>query len=606
MNRQELYKKASELPYSPGVYIMKNRQDRVIYVGKSKVLRQRVSQYFADVCHNTKTEKMVSNVYDFDYILTDTEMEALALENKLIKHHSPKYNIKLKDAKSYPYIKLNLKREYPVITVDRKRSDDGCRYFGPYSSINTAYSILHTVQRTFRIPNCKRSFPDDIGKERPCLYKQMGQCCAPCDGSISSEEFRKIFTDVVPFLNGRFGETKKQLEERMRKASDNMQFENAAVLRDRIIAVDKLLERQKAVSGPGDNLDVFALYSEERCSCLNVFYIRSGFVSDSEFHIFNHDQIDDMDSVTDFICGIYSGREFVPKTVVLGFRPGDDNTAVLKAFLEEKRKGCDVLFPEKGKMRNLCEMVRENAKLHAEQYISRTERDDSVLIRLASLLSLEVVSAKIEAYDISNMGNDAIVAGKISVAGSKFVKDEYRSYNIKGTDGQDDYASMSEALRRRLRHSEEQYPDLILLDGGKTHVSAVKKVLEEEGADIPVFGMVKDDYHKTRALTDESSEIGIAREPEVYNFIYRIQEEIHRFTIGRMRSKRSAGIKRSSLESISGIGPAKAKKLLASFKTIENIKKASAAELAETKGISVSDAESIAQYFAEKAKGQKP
>ena len=579
MTKHELYERATTLPLTPGVYIMKDRQGIVIYVGKSKVLRQRVSQYFGENEHNIKTARMVSNVYEFEYMLTDTEMEALALENKLIKLYKPKYNIKLKDSKSYPYIKVTLNAEYPQISVVRKREEDNCRYFGPYSSIDTAYQILHTVEKTFLLPSCKRVFPRDIGKERPCIYKQLGQCIAPCDGSISSSTYKEVFAEVIPFLRGNINSVKSALTEQMNTAADNLLFENAVLLRDRLHAIDRLLARQKAVSDPNENTDIFALYTEERCSCINVFYIRDGYVIDSEFYIFTPEQLIDPDSLVAFISGIYSQREYIPKDIFFSFFLDFDNISVLSSFLSEKRgKPVTLKFPQKGKYYALCNMVKENAALHAKQYLLDSEKDNTVLIKLAQTLCLEVVPENIEAYDISNMGNDAIVGGKISVINGKFSKENYRSFNIKYSEGQDDYASMRETISRRLSHTEDKFPDLILLDGGHAHVSVIKALLEEMNIDIPVFGMVKDDFHKTRALCTESEDISIAKEQSLFNFIYKIQEEIHRFTIGKMSARRSKAVKHSSLEEIHGIGERKAKILLSAMKNITAIKKSTDSE----------------------------
>jgi len=596
MNRSELLQKANRLPYTPGVYIMKNRAGTIIYVGKSKVLRQRVSQYFADTDHSTKTARMVSQVFDFDYMLTDTEMEALALENKLIKLHLPKYNIKLKDAKSYPYIKITFSDEYPAISVTRQRDGDKGRYFGPYSSMASAYDILHTIQRTFKIPNCKKKFPRDIGKERPCMYKHLGQCIGLCTGEISSESYKETFKDIMRFLRGSFSEVRASLEQQMEYAAENLMFENAALYRDRIRSLDKLLEKQKAVNSPDADQDVFALYTEERCSCLSVFYIRMGFVADSEHFIFSSEQICDSETITPFICDLYNRRGYIPKEIVFGFQLDGDSRDTLLNYLADNNSKTHLLFPERGDMRKLCDMVYENAKNHAVSYIAESDRDNKMLFRLAEILALEVVPDRIEAYDISNMGNDAIVAGMVVAENGKFRKSQYRSYNIKDIVGQDDYASMSQAIERRFKHT-ESLPDLILLDGGKGHVSTIRDLMGRLGYDIPVFGMVKDEYHKTRALSSDTEDISIAREQTVFNFIYKLQEEVHRFTITKMSNSRSKAIKRSSLEDIEGIGPAKAKALLSHFKTISKIKEADISDISAVKGISNADAERIVGYF---------
>jgi len=602
MTKSELLERAGGLPFSPGVYIMKNRTGTVIYVGKSKVLRQRVSQYFQDTDHNIKTARMVSQADSFDYILTDTEMEALALENRLIKMHQPKYNIRLKDAKSYPYIKVTINNEYPAISVVRSRENDGARYFGPYSSANTAYNIIRTVQRIFRISNCKKEFPRDIGKERPCMYKQIGQCIGPCSGEISGEEYRTVFRDVITFLRGCYGEAKKSLEEKMEFCSENLMFENAALYRDRIKSLEVLWEKQKVVGSPDADQDVFAFYTDDVSSCLAVFYVRMGFLADSEFFMFTPDMICDGDSLTSFIGDLYNKREYVPKEILIGFDVGESAGDVLYDYLRDMGAKTKLRFPERGDMKALCDMVYENAKNYAAQYMAEQERDNKMLIRLASLLGLEVVPQRIEAYDVSNMGKENIVCGMILAEDGKFRKSGYRCFNIKSVSGQDDYAAMSEAVIRRMEHTSlrsgnDTPPDLILLDGGRGHVSTIRRVLGEMGINIPVFGMVKDEYHKTRALSNDHEDISIAREQAVFTFIYKIQEEVHRYTVGRMSEAHSRNLKRSSLEDIRGIGPMKSKALLLHFKTLTAIKRASEAELSEVEGISDSDASNIYEHF---------
>ncbi len=475
MTKEELLEKANGLPLTPGVYIMRNKAGKVIYVGKSKVLRQRVSQYFQDTEHSVKTQRMVSNVYEFDYMLTDTEMEALALENKLIKLHQPKYNIRLKDAKSYPYVKATVNDEYPMLSVTRTRDNDGARYFGPYSSVGTAYNIMRTAQASFGIPTCKKKFPEDIGKERPCLYRQMGRCIGLCSGEVDAEEYREIFRDVIPFLRGSFADVRRSLEERMEKASDALMFENAAKYRDRIRALDKLLDRQKAVGPPDADMDVFAFYGEERCSCLTAFYIRMGFVADSQHFIFTPEQITDGEALTAFICDIYTKRSYIPKEILVGFPLDEENRTQLAEFMSGIDSRAKIKYPERGELRALCDMVGENAKIQSQQYLAETDRDNKMLVQLAKLLKLEVVPQVIEAYDISNMGNDAIVAGMVCAEDGKFKKSAYRTYNIRSTDTQDDYASMHQVVKRRFVHYQagdkgfDIPPDLLLIDGGITH-----------------------------------------------------------------------------------------------------------------------------------------
>lgn len=596
----ELREKANRLPMSPGVYIMHGAGDKIIYVGKSKSLKNRVTQYFTDSEKNIKTRHMVDSVYDFEYMLTDTEIEALVLENKLIKLHTPKYNILLKDAKSYPYIKVTVDEPYPTVSVTRKRSADKAKYFGPYSGSTVAWSLLTTVRKVFMLPTCKQSFPHDIGKSRPCLYKHIGQCCAPCTGELSSQEYSERFPEVISFLRGNYSDVKRALTEKMMFASENLRFEAAARYRDRLAAIEALRQKQRVVGRPDSEYDIFALYTGELCSCLAVYYVRDGAVIDSDNHIFSADKIVDGSSLLSFISRIYAMREYIPKTVLLGFELGDGQEELLSGLLSETSgRRVEVRVPQKGELRALCDMVADNAALHARQYIAESEKDNETLVKLASMLSLEVVPETIESIDISNFGDDNITAGIISVVDGKFNKKGYRSYKIKSTESQDDYLSMSEALERRVaRAGENPLPDLFLLDGGRGHVSTVRALFERLGVNVPVFGMVKDDFHKTRALTDGENEISIAREQSVFQLIYKIQEEVHRFTIGNMRRAKGKSVKRSKLEDIDGIGPAKAKALLSAFSSLSAIKNADISELEAVKGISKKDAENIKSYFS--------
>ena len=597
--RAELREKANRLPMSPGVYLMHGAGGKIIYVGKSKVLKSRVSQYFGDNEKNIKTEKMVNDVWDFDYMLTDTEMEALTLENKLIKLHMPKYNILLKDSKSYPYIKVDLQKPYPTVEFTRKRLADGAKYFGPYSGASIAGSILKTVQKTFCLPTCKMEFPRDIGKARPCLYSHIGQCCAPCSGNLSEEAYRERFPEVISFLRGNYAQVKELLTEKMLFASENLFFETAMEYRDRIAALDSLWQRQKVVGSPDAEYDVLALHVGDACSCLAIYYVRGGAVMDSDNHIFTADKIVDESAMVSFIGELYTHREYIPKTLFIGFPMDEENRSMLEGYLSAHAEyKINLRIPQKGELYKLCQMVEENAALHARQYIADSERDHSVLEKMAEMLDLPVLPHRIEAIDISNYGDEHITAGLIALEDGKLCKKKYRTYKIHSTDGQNDYGAMREALTRRFAHREEQpLPDLLLLDGGKGHVCVIKELLREQGIDLPVFGMVKDEFHKTRALTDGVGEISIAREQAVFVLIYKIQEEVHRFTIGRMQNAKRKEMKRSSLEDIKGIGPKKAQLLLKQMGTLSAIKRATVEQLASVNGISQADAEAVHAYF---------
>ncbi len=603
-----LREKANQLPLKPGVYIMHDRHDKVIYVGKSKVLKNRVSQYFHErAAHTPKTARMVSNVEDFEYILCDSEMEALTLENSLIKLHTPKYNIRLKDDKNYPYIRVTMNDAYPTVTMVRKRTADGARYFGPYSSAQAVAKILVTIRKSFGIAACKKSFPRDIGKTRPCIYAQIGQCVAPCTGKVSSAQYKEIFRDITAMLRGSFEDVRRSLTEKMENAAENLEFEAAAIYRDRIESLSKLWQKQKVVASPDAEQDIIGIYRGDTCACIAVFYVRGGCLIDSEHFCFGADQIMEDENLSAFLSEFYTMREFIPREVLLGFDPGEEELSTLASFLSEKAgRKIIVRIPERGDGRKLCEMASDNAEQNAKQYRHESERDAKTLIKLASMLGLEVIPERIEAYDISNLGAEHITAGMIVCENGKFIKKDYRTFTIRDTSGApDDYASMKEALRRRLDHVlnptgsgfGETPPDLILLDGGKGHVSTILELMDELGLDIPVLGMVKDEFHKTRALTDGEHEINIAREQSVFVYIYKIQEEVHRYTVSRMMGAKNKTLKTSSLETIDGIGAAKAKALLSHFKTLSAVKAASKEALCEVPGISPALADKIIGHF---------
>lgn len=606
-----LLEKALGLPLSSGVYIMRDETRKVIYVGKSRSLKNRVSQYFRkNSRHDRKTVMMVSHVRDFDYILTDTENEALTLESQLIKQYSPKYNIKLKDGKNAPYIRIDLNDEYPRAEVVYARRADGAKYFGPYSSISSAYGVLKTVQKTFKVHSCNKRFPRDIGKERPCLYCQIGDCVGPCSGNISSEEYREIYKQIVMFLRGSFSDVKRRLTERMEWFSDRLMFESAAVYRDRIDALARVWQRHKIVGPETAEYDIFALYTDDALSCIDVFFVREGRIVNSENYIFTPDELVNENDLQTFLFDFYTKRGDVPKELLLNFGLGDEKDVLAEALSGIAQRRVIIKRPERGELKKLCDMVYENAARHAHQYKEGRESDEAVLVRLAQLLCLEVVPQRIECYDISNYGKDNITAGMVVAVDGRLKKSEYRLFKIKElSDKQDDYASMKEALRRRFERAKQgdesfsEAPDLILLDGGKGHVSVIRELLCEMQLDIPVFGMVKDDYHKTRSLCDTESEISIAKEKQVYMLLYKLQEEVHRFTITKMRRSKEKTLKRSVLEDIEGIGSAKAKKILDHFKGLGALKKATAEEIASVNGISQKDADAVYKFLKEDKKG---
>ena len=602
--RKALLEKANALPLCPGVYIMKDREGRVIYVGKSRKLKNRVSQYFQNSSKNLKTARMVAAARDFEYFLCATEMEALTLENTLIKQHNPKYNIRLKDAKSYPYIKIT-DEAYPRLVMTRKRDKDKGKYFGPYSGVSTVFSVLDTLRTVLALPTCNRRFPRDIGKERPCLYYQMGRCCGPCTGKITPEEYAATVSMAADVLRGNTGEVKRRLTEEMYAHAEAERYEAAARCRDTINALDRLRQKQTVVAAPDTEQDVIGFYGDEVASCVSVFYIRGGAVVDKEEFLAGGERILDEETLGAFLCEHYRVREFIPKQILLSFSLEEEELEGLSAYLSQLAGHKVTLrVPERGPSRALCELVCSNAAERVRRHRLDAEKDEGALVRLAELLDLPSYPARIEAYDISNLGTEHLTAGMIVCEEGKFNKAEYRYFKIKSVEGTtDDYASMREALDRRLEHlsdgegSFSRLPDLILLDGGRGHVGVVRELMAERGLDIPVFGMVKDDFHKTRALCTEDGEISIARENAVFVLVYRIQEEVHRFTVSRMDAAKRKTLTHSSLTKIKGIGDAKAKALLAAFGGIAGVKSATEEDLAAVKGISKTDAANIRAYY---------
>ncbi|MBQ7334839.1 MAG: excinuclease ABC subunit UvrC [Clostridia bacterium] len=603
-----LRSKAAALPRVPGVYIMRAASGKVIYVGKSRSLRDRVSQYFHGA-HDVKTARMAGSVHDFDFIVCDTEMEALALENRLIKQHTPKYNIRLKDAKSYPYIRLSMGDEYPRLSMTRSRVGDDSLYFGPYSGVSTVFSIIHTLESTLGLPSCKRVFPRDIGRERPCVYRQMGKCVGVCAGDVDKEEYAALVRCAIQILRGGTREAIASLEERMNEASENLRFEEAARCRDSIAALKRLGEKQKAVGSPDFECDVIALARDDAGDSASVFYVRGGYIADSEHFLFAPDAItsgEEGDSpLSAFVLGLYQSREYIPKEILLSFSLPEEELATLSACLSERAgHRITVRTPQRGDARQLCLMAERDAAQHGENQCKRDEGDMKVLVRLASLLELETVPERIEVYDISNLGAEHITAGMIVAENARFKKSDYRYFKIRSVEGApDDYASMREVILRRIAHLEDSSgsysvrPDLILLDGGRGHVSVVREALREAGVDIPVFGLVKDQHHKTRTVVGEEEEIGIARDTLVFPFLYKLQEEVHRFTVSGMSAAKRKTLRTSSLEKVKGIGPAKAKALLHHFGTLANMREASVSEIESVRGMSRREAENVYEFL---------
>ena len=610
LNRRErLLEKANELPLCPGVYVMRSESGKVIYVGKSRKLKNRVSQYFQNSTKNIKTERMVSSVWDFDYYICNTEIEALSLENTLIKQYTPRYNIRLKDAKSYPYIKVT-KEEYPRILFTRKREGDRAGYFGPYTGTSTVFAIMNLLQKTLGIPSCNRRFPKDIGKERPCVYYQMHQCCGLCTGKVSAEEYGELIKCATDILRGNTASAKQKLEDQMIEYAEKELFEAAASCRDTIVALDKIKQRQHVLASLDIDEDVIALHSDDVCSVAAILYVREGAVNAKSEFVFGNESIADESGMVSFICDHYKMSEYIPKNIYVSFELEEEDRLLLEEYLGELAEHrVYVKTPERGEQKKLCDLALANAKEKARESSAKFANDSDTLVRLAGLLELEVVPERIESYDISNIGAEFKTAGMVVCENGEFVKSDYRTFRIKSVEGTDDYASMREAIARRIEHLSDESgayskrPDLILLDGGRGHVHTIRELFHEMGRDdIPVFGMVKDDFHRTRALCDESDEYDISGDRGLFTYIYKIQEEVHRFTVSKMQGAKRKTVKRSVLENIPGIGAEKAKNLLRHFGTVAKVKTATRDELCSVKGITVANAMEIEKYYKDKNK----
>ena len=600
-----LRKKAMSLPLSPGVYLMKNKDKEIIYVGKAKALKNRVSTYFASQTNmQTKVRKMVSHVDDFDYIITDSEFEALVLECSLIKQHMPKYNILLKDDKGYHYIKVT-PPPYPRIQSAMQKIDDGSTYIGPYTSAFVVREAVDAAQKIFKLAQCNKVFPRDIGKSRPCLNFHINQCSAPCANKISRKDYEQSVNDALNFLMKKGNdEAVNEMKEEMLKASENLEFEKAAALRDRIAAVKRITDKQKVVSDSKTEHDVFAISQSKEKTCLMVLRFDAGKLCDAE-HFFLTDVEDLPKTRSEAILSFYLVRDRIPVRILVDGEVEDEE--LISEWLTEKRgKKVNFIHPQIGENSKLINMCRANAAEKLAQSMGRKGKDVESLEELTKLLGIEKADY-IESYDISHTAGSDNVAGMIVFKDGMPYKKAYKRFSIKGFSGQDDYASMAEVLRRRFTHyleekdSEEGFgklPDLILLDGGEGQVNAVKPVLSEMGIDVPLFGMVKDSSHRTRAIQSEGREIAINSNRKAFTLVSNIQEEVHRFAVSYHRTKHKKSSISTTLTKIDTIGEEKAKILLKSFKTLTNIKNATIEELLSVKGITRKNAEKIVEYFS--------
>ena len=597
--------KANKLPLLPGVYIMHSSSGEIIYIGKAKKLKNRVSQYFGSGNHhNDKVRKMVSLVADFEYIICDSEFEALILECSLIKQHSPKYNILLKDDKGYHYIKVT-KGEWPTISASFDTSDKNAEYIGPYMSGFVVNQTIDEVKKIFLLPHCSKSFPQCISRSsRPCLNYHIKNCSAPCAGKISRAEYLENIKQAVEFLKGGAGQSVNILRKQMNSAAENLQFEKAAKLRDRISAIEKIKSRQKIYSSTYKRQDVIALAVSNEAACFEVFVFIDGKLCDREEFLIDA-VYEPQAARSEFIRRYYTLRDNIPPRVTVDGEVEDKE--LLESWLSKKTgKTVNIVVPERGEQEHLVTMCRNNASERLAQSLGRHMGQTAGLDELARLLGLTNPPKYIESYDISNTAGEENVAGMVVFKDGKPFKQDYKRFKIKSFFGQDDFRSMAEVIERRFNEYKSaeteggfgRLPDLILLDGGKGQLSAVMAVMKKMGINVPVFGMVKDSKHKTRAITSLGEEISIKANRSAYTLVSTIQEEVHRFAIGYHRKARSKNAYVLKLTEIEGVGESRAKKLLAKFKTVNAIAKADISAIAEA-GIPKSIAEKIYNYFNE-------
>lgn len=607
------------LPDKPGVYLMKNTLGEIIYVGKAKVLKNRVRQYFQNSKnHSEKVKAMVKHIAEFEYIVTDSEMEALILECNLIKKHRPRYNILLKDDKHYPFIKVTTNEDFPRIFITRILAKDGAKYFGPYTDVAAVYETIELIKNIFPIRTCKRLIKENGEKIRPCLNYHIGLCNAPCSGYTSKDEYGKIVKDAIDLLSGRDKNIIKNLKEQMEESAENLDFEKAAALRDKISAVQKITEKQKIVTGNFEDEDFINTYSDEKDTCIQVFFLRGGKITGREhFTIENTGDIDKKEIIANFIKEFYGGTAYIPKTIYV---PDTEDINLLEQWLGMKR-GSKVIIkiPQKGEKKETLNLVEKNARMTLEHFKLKIIQDKEIYMSslqdLCDILNLEDIPRRIEAYDISNIQGVDSVGTMVVFEDGRAKNSDYRRFKINTVKGANDYDSMREILTRRFQHGLDElkgiqerkldlsagkfsvFPDLILMDGGKGQVNIAIEVLKSFDIDIPVCGMVKDDKHNTRGLIYNNEELLINIQSNVMRLVTRIQDEVHRFAITYHRSLRNKRVLHSVLEDIPNIGEKRRKELLKKFGSIENIRKANLKELIDTPSIDKKAATSIIEYF---------
>lgn len=626
----DIQEELKKLPAKPGVYLMHNAQDEIIYVGKARILKNRVRQYFqSSYKRSVKIEHMVSHIAYFEYIITDSELEALVLECNLIKEHRPHYNTMLKDDKSYPYIRVTVQEDYPRILFCRNVKRDKSKYFGPYTSAGAVKETIELMHKVYKIRNCSRVLPRDIGKERPCLYHQIRQCDAPCQGYISKEQYRENVEQALRFLNGDDKKILKDLEEKMLAASAAMEFEDAAEYRDLMNSVKRIGEKQKINDTGGDDRDIIALAKAGDEAVVAIFFIRNGkLLGRDHFHMGGIGDSEKSEILMDFVKQFYMGTPFIPKEILLQEEVSD--TEILEKWLSDKRGGkVSFLTPKRGTKHKMMELAYKNAQnvlIKDSEKLKREEhRTIGAVHELEQLLGIRGLN-RMEAFDISNTNGYENVASMVVFEKGKARRSDYRKFKIRTVAGPDDYRCMEEALTRRFSHgiretaersekgldptlgSFTRFPDILMMDGGKGQVNVALKVLDDLGLSIPVCGMVKDDYHRTRGLYYNNEIIQFPKNSEAFRMITRLQDEAHRFAIEYHKSLRSKGQVHSVLDDIKGVGPARRKALMRYFKDIDKIRQASPDELMKAEGITARVADEIFSFFHESdvVKGEQP
>ena len=617
----DIQEELKKLPAKPGVYLMHNDRDEIIYVGKARVLKNRVRQYFqSGYKRSVKIEHMVSHIAYFEYIITDSELEALVLECNLIKEHRPHYNTMLKDDKSYPYVRVTVQEDYPRILFCRNVKRDKSKYFGPYTSAGAVKETIELIHKVYKIRNCHRVLPRDIGKERPCLYHQIRQCDAPCQGYISREQYRENVEQALRFLNGDDKTILEDLEKKMKDAAAAMEFEDAAEYRDLMNSVKRIGEKQKINDTGGDDRDIIALAKAGDEAVVSVFFIRSGkLLGRDHFHMGGIGDSEKSEILMDFVKQFYMGTPFIPREILLQEEVPD--TEILEKWLSDKRGGkVSLLTPKRGTKHKMMELASKNAQnvlIKDSEKLKREEhRTIGAVHELEQLLGIRGLN-RMEAFDISNTNGYENVASMVVFEKGKARKSDYRKFKIRTVAGPDDYRCMEEALTRRfshgLREKEEReekgldaelgsftrFPDILMMDGGKGQVNVALRVLEEMNLHIPVCGMVKDDFHRTRGLYYNNEIIRFPKNSEAFRMITRLQDEAHRFAIEYHKSLRSKGQVHSVLDDIKGVGPARRKALMRYFKDIDKIRQASPEELMKAEGITARVADAIFSFFHE-------